>query len=304
MRRGTRATRLVVGAVVVLACAGAPAPGAEVARGPAPLGPGWGRVVASGTVIAVDPSRRTLTVAVAGSGRQETNEGVTGWRESVFTGTRTVRLLALTLILDAGARPMPLASIRPRAPVMVWGVARPDAVVLALAVEVASPHVAASGAAASTTTGRTGVVLARSGSTLEVLSDTGGHRAVVMTAATTVWIGGRPGSETTVTPYDVLGIEGPVNSDGSLVATRIDVEFSAPDAAQVSGPVQRSIIGLGGLVVAGTMVSTSAETYVLRGEAPADLGRTPVGRPVTVYGVPVLDGATPLGLAARVVVVR
>jgi len=303
MRRSTRRMRLLVGAVVVAACAGASSPGAELARGAAPLGPGWGRVVAAGTVIAVDPSRRTLTFAVAGSGRQETNEGVGGWRDSVFTGTRTARLLALTLILDAGGHPMPLASVRPRVPVMVWGVARPDAAVLALAVEVASPQFGAAGAAAGTPS-QTGIVVARSGSTLEMLSDTGGHHVVVMTAATTVWVGGRPGSATAVSPYDVLQIDGPVNSDGSLVATRIDVEFSAPDAAQVSGPIEQSIVGLGGVVVAGTMVSTSAATYVLHGAAPADLGRTPVGRAVTVYGAPVLDGARPVGLEARVVVVR
>jgi hypothetical protein len=185
---------------------------------------------------------------------------------------------------------------------MLWAVARPDAQMLGLVVEVSTPQVTA--AAVPGPVSRAGVVVGRTASTVELLTSAGSRRSIVMTAATTVRINGQAMPAAAVAPYDILHVTGPLNSDGSLVATRIDVDFSAPDAAQVSGPVEEIVSGVGGLVVAETMVSTSSDTYVLRDNARADLAQAESGRPVTVYGVPVRDGATPIGLEARVVVMR
>jgi hypothetical protein len=294
---------VLAGVIVALVWFGAPIIGVTAPGGPAPLGKGWGRVVASGTIAGIDRSRNTLAFTVAGGGRVDWFQGGTAWHQEALTGTRTIRLLTATLILDAGAHTIPLAAVRAGEPAMLWAVARPDAQMLGLIVEVASPQVTA----AAVTPGpvsRAGVVVGRSGSTVDLLTSAGSRRSIVMTTATVVRINGLTVPPAAVAPYDILQVAGPLNSDGSLVATRIDISFSAPDAAQVSGPVEQLVSGLGGLVVAETMVSTSADTYVLRNSARADLSQTASGRPMTVYGVPVLDRSTSIGLEARVVVMR
>ncbi|HYM71235.1 MAG TPA: DUF5666 domain-containing protein [bacterium] len=294
---------VLAGAIVALVWVGAPIAGVTAPGGPAPLGKGWGRVVASGTVAGIDRSRSTLEFAVAAGGRVDWFQGGTAWHQEALTGTRTIRLLGATLILDAGAHAIPLAMVRSGEPAMLWAVARPDAQMLGLIVEVASPQVTAA-AATPGPVSRAGVVVGRSGSTVDLLTSAGSRRSIVMTTTTVVRVNGQAVPPAAVAPYDILQVAGPLNSDGSLVATRIDINFSAPDAAQVSGPVEELISGLGGLVVAETMISTSADTYVLRNGARADLSQTASGRPMTVYGVPVLDGSTSIGLEARVVVMR
>ncbi|HLJ62008.1 MAG TPA: DUF5666 domain-containing protein [bacterium] len=303
VRRSPWIRGIFAGVILALAWLTAPVVGVTAPGGPAPLAKGWGRVVASGTVAGIDRSRSTLAFTFAGDGRVDWFQGGTAWHQVALTGTRTIRLLGATLILDAGAHAIPLAAVRAGEPAMLWAVARPDAQMLGLIVEVASPQVTA----AAVTPGpisRAGVVVGRSGSTVDVLTSVGSRRSIVMTTATVVRVNGLTVPPGTVAPYDILQVAGPLNSDGSLVATRIDVTFSAPDAAQVSGPVEQLVSGLGGLVVADTMISTSADTYVLRGGARADLSQTASGRPMTVYGVPVTDGGTSIGLEARVVVMR
>ena len=95
-----------------------------------------------------------------------------------------------------------------------------------------------------------------------------------------------------------------MNSDGSIVATKVTIEFSAPDSARVSGPLEEILTALGGLVVDGTMISTSADTYCFGADRRRPLSRRRRGSLVVAYGIPVLDDATPVGLAARVVVLR
>jgi hypothetical protein len=298
------ARRVLAGLVVVLVCAAVPALGVALPGGPASLGKGWGRVVASGTLVGVDPTHHTVTLRVARMGQLDTFEGGTVWHRAAFTGTHVVRLLPETLVLDAGAHVIPLASVRPGEPAMLWAVARPDGAVLGLTLEMASPQVRAGRGAIVGTPSRPGVVLRRSASVLDLLSSNGGRRSVVMTAATVVQASARAVPASALGPYDVVQIDGSINSDGSVVATRIDVEFFATSAAQVLGPIEQSVSGLGGVVIADTMVSTSADTYVIRHNARVDLAGVAEGRPVTVYGIPVLDGTIPIGLAARIIAVR
>jgi len=298
-----RSAGLLAAAVAVVASICAPTPGHGAPGGAAPLAKGWGRVVASGTIMSVEPSRGALTLAITGDGHVDWARGGTAWRRDTLTGTRRVRLLGASVIVDASGRVVPIAGVRPGAPAILWAVAQPDGEVVCLTVEIASPRVAMATAPPGPVS-RTGVVLGRSGSTVDLLTSAGTRRSIILTGATVVRLNGQAVPAGTVAPYDILRVGGPLNSDGSLAATLIDIEFSAPDAARISGPVEEVVTGLGGLVVAQTMVATTADTYVLRANGRAELSQVVPGRPTVVYGVPVLDRATPIGLSARVVVIR
>ncbi len=266
-----------------------------------PLARGWGRFVGSGTLTAVGHPPATLVVLVA-SGRVEVNEGETPWRPPPVAGPRLVHRHPQTLVVDAAERPVSVGLLHPGDPVTVWGVVRPDAAVFVLTV-VATGLRAPEGRATSGG-GVAGVVVQRSGTTLELLTDHAARRSAVLTPATVILGGGHPRPASGVGPYDILRVEGSVNSDGSIAATRITVVFDAASAVQVSGPVQEHVSGTGGIVVNGTMVTTSAETYILHNALRATFDQIVPGRPVTVYGVPVTAGPTPVGVAARVVVLR
>jgi hypothetical protein len=181
------------------------------------------------------------------------------WLEKAMAGTQRVHLLPATLVVDARGHPIPATAVRARDSATAWAVVRPDATILAVALTVAPSR-----ASAAPTSGGAereaseGVVLHRSGSMVEMLTSQGIQRSVVMTPATTVTRGGAVVMLASLSPYDVLRIEGPLNSDGSVVATRIDIAFSAASAAQVAGAVEESVAGLNGFVVEGTMVATSA----------------------------------------------
>lgn len=275
-------------------------PGVEGDVG-APLGKGWGRVIAWGTLTRLGHPPTVLAILISG-GRVDTFAGGTEWRQRAVVGPHLVRLLAQTLLVDSTERPVPLDAIRPGDPLTLWGVVRPDGEVFALTVVVQrshSPPLPVPGVP-----GVAGVVVRRSGSTLELLTDRASRRTAIVTPATVVARDGRPVPAGSLAPYDILRVVGSVNSDGSIVATRITVEFATSSAAQVSGPVQEHLSGIGGLVVSGTMVTTSAHTYILRSTTPASFADIAPGQPVTAYGVPVMAGGTPVGIAARVVVAR
>lgn len=300
----------VVGGLAVWALAGPPAlPGPPLGGG-APVAAGWARFLASGTLTAVNQSSHTATLAITGLAHLDEYEGGGAWRPQTLAGTRVVHLLPATVLIDAARHPISAAEMRTGDPSTVWAVVRPDATILALALQVTSfarlqavrpdPY-AAPGAA---TAGTVGVVLERSGSMMDMLTPAGTRRSVVMTAATAIGSGGLPVSGLALAPYDILRIEGPVNSDGSIAATRIDVQFAASSAAQVSGPVDRSLNELGGLVVGETMIATSTDTYIILRATLARFGDLDSGRSVTVYGTAIRAGDTPIGLQARVVLAR
>jgi len=139
---------------------------------------------------------------------------------------------------------------------------------------------------------------------LELLTREGARRSVIVTGATTIRQNGGGARPSGIAPYDLVKVEGTVNSDGSVAATRIDVELAAAAAAQVSGDVARSFGEIQGLVVGDIMVVVSGETTFIRGIGPAAFKQLAPGQPVTVYGIPISIGSTPVGLRARLVVVR
>lgn len=308
MRRIVWSALILAGLAAAWVLAGAPALRAQPAGGATPLAKGWGRLVASGTLTAVDPSSGTATLAITGTGRLETFEGGTAWRQKTLSGTHVVRLLPATLLIDADAHPVAPATLHAGEPASVWAAVRPDASILALTLQMTSPRpravIAGPRAGEGSAGGTAGVVIQRSGQVLTLLTPAGARRNVIITAATTVRSRGQPAKEAVLAPYDVLRVDGLVNSDGSLAATRIDVEFAAGSAAQVSGPVEQHVSGLGGLVVGGTMVCTFAETYIIHNDARETLASVAPARLAVVYGTPIVAGTTTVGVEARVVVVR
>jgi hypothetical protein len=305
-RRIAALAALAVLAVLGLLLAGEGVRSAPSPDGPAPLGKGWGRLLASGIIAAVDRSAGTVTLAITGSGRLRVFEGGAAWQEKTATGTQRLHLLPATLVVDAHGQPIPATAVRARDSAIAWGVVRPDGAILAVTLAVAAARASAAAGAPSgaARAAPEGVVLRRSESMMQILTSQGIPRSVVVTPATVVSSAGAAIPITGLSPYDVVEVDGPLNSDGSLAATRIDVAFNAASAAQVAGPVEQSIGDLHGFVVAGTMIATSADTYVIQKAARVVFASVRPGRPVAVYGSAIVAGTVPVGLRARIVVVR
>jgi hypothetical protein len=300
-RRGGIIAGLLVTLFVGPSIAAAPGPGA-----PGPLSRGWGWFLAGGVVSGVDPTARTATFAIAGQGRVEMFEGGNQWRHQAVTGPQLVHVLPATVIAGAGEEPVSLAVFRTGAPAMVWGVVRPDTSVLGLKVvmtaKASRPQVLQSVAAPA---GVSGAVLHQVGRMLEVVTLQGARRSVIVTGTTAVRnASGTTVPATSIAPYDVVRIEGTVNSDGSVAATRIDVELEAASASQVSGSIDLVVGEVEGLVVSGVMVPISAACYYVKGSGPGAFKQLAPGQSVTAYGTPIVAGSTPIGLRARVVVGR
>jgi len=269
---------------------------------PAPLARGWGWLLLSGTAAAVNGSTRTITVAVSGEGRAEIFEGGTAWRHEAVTGTQVVHLLSETVLVDADRGPVPIATIRPGTPLLTWGVVRPDASTFGLTVVMPRLHARASGASPEPT-GVSGVVIRSSGRMLELLNQGGVQKSVIVTGTTAVHAaagGAAPG----ISPDDLVNVEGTINSDGSVSATRIDVTLAVATAAQVSGGVAQRLDDVEGLVVTGVPVAVSGETFFVRGTGPATFKQCAPGQAVTVYGTPITIGSQSVGLRAALVVLR
>lgn len=303
-RHGALAGLLAVLVIGTLATA------APVAGTPPPLSKGWGWVLAAGTISGVDPNAHTATLAIVGQGRLETFEGGGNWRRQLVTGSQVVHLLPGTVIADGGDEPATLAAIHPGAPAKVWGVVKPDASVLGLKVLV-TPAVPRQSPASSITTSRpggvSGAVLRSSSGMLELLSAEGARRSIIVTGATAVRkaSGIVPAAMSAmIAPYDVVRVEGAVNADGSVAATRIEVELEAAAAAQAASPLDQVFGEVEGLVVGGVMVPIPAGCYFIKGSGPGAFKQLTPGQTVTVYGAPISSGTTFVGLRARVVVWR
>ena len=315
-RRAAAAFRRLSAALLaaVLVAAGGGWPGlpsggstARAAAAPATLARGWARLAMAGTLTAVSPFAGAVSLAVAEPGTEDVFEGGTLWRRHALTGTLRIHLLPQSVVLDTAARAIAWDMLRTGDHAAVWGVMQPNGEIMALSLVASTGRPAARSPVAAAVPGSavTGVVAARSGSTLELLTDEGTRRAVLLTAATQVRHGGDAGAAPpAIAPFDVVRVDGEVNSDGSLVAAWLAVEHSAASAAQLSGPIDAVRVNVGGFIVADTMVCTSAATYFVRGTSRLWLAQMAAGRPVTVYGVPIVGDGIPVGLAARVVVVR
>jgi len=306
-RSWTRLSAVAFLAAVVLR-ASAGAAGGQSA--PAPLARGWGWLLASGIASGVDLGARTVTVAVTGEGQAAVFDGGANWRQRPVSGTEVVRLLPAAVIADADREPVALAALRTGTPVVVWGAVRPDASVLGLTLMM--PQFRARPAAAlaiAPPPGISGVVIRSLGDVLELLTPRGARRSVIVTGATAVrssggeyQSAGTGGGPPVIAPFDLIKVEGTVNSDGSIASTHIAIELAAADAAHVSGAVSRSFGDVEGLVVGGVLVAASRETYVIRGIDPAAFGGLAPGQPVTIYGTPISMGSVPIGLRARLIV--
>ena len=282
-----------------------PGPAGPGGGGPAPLAKGWGWMLASGTVAGVDPVARTVTVAIAGQGRLEVSEGGPTWRHEAVIGKQIVHLLPATLLVDAGEWSVSPAAIHIGSPAMVWAVVRADSAVFAL--KVLMPQLArARGGMASpgTPSAASGIVLRHLGPQLDLLTHQGAHRSVIVTGATAARAPSGALPPSSIAVYDLVTVDGTINSDGSIAATRISADMRAASTTRVSGTVEQRLGDVEGLVVGGVMVAVSAETYLLRGSAPSAFAELNPGLPVTVYGLPIFAGAQPIGLRARVVVGR
>jgi hypothetical protein len=296
-------------AAVLAAALGVSAPiaSAPSPNNPAPLPKGWGWLLAAGTVSAFDANAGTATLAITGQARGATYEGGAQWRPQAVTGSPVVHILPLTVISDAGNQPMTIASIHPGVAATVWAVVKPDASVLGLKLRLGSgsrqtpPRPAITEGPA----GVTGAVMHATVSMLELLTGQGAPRKVIVTSATTIRnASGAVVRGAAIAPYDILHVEGTVNSDGSVAATRVDVEMEAATAAQVSGSVDQAFDDVGGLVMGGVAVAIAPGCYYVKGSGPGAWQQLVPGQPAVAYGAPIVSGSTLLGLRARVVAMR
>lgn len=305
-RHSGRATALLAVLLAAALYVGAPVASAPSPNNPPPLPKGWGWLLAAGTVSGFDANAGTATLAIIGQARGATYEGGAQWRPQSVTGAQTVHILPSTVIADMGNQPVTISSIRPGLPATVWAVVRPDASVLGLKLRVGSsarqlPRPALTEAPA----GVTGAVMHATVSMLELLTAQGAPRKVIVTSATTIRnASGAVVRGAAIAPYDILRVEGTVNSDGSVAATRIDVEMEAATAAQVSGSVDQAFDDVGGLVMGGVAVAIAPGCYYFKASGPGVWQQLVPGQPAVAYGAPIVSGNTLLGLRARVVAMR
>lgn len=297
----------------VLACAiAAAAPstfvGVPRARGaaavPAALPRGWARVSLAGTLVSASPATGLMSVAAVAPSKAEVFEGGSAWRTLSLYGKHFVRVLPQSVMTDSASRPIGWEALRGGDHIEIWGVMNPGEEIMALAMVFSTPQGAKPAVPAGPAGHVAGVVTGRSGSTIDVVTDAGTRHAVLLTAATQVRAEGPAAAASSVSPFDVVQVDGAVNSDGSVVASHVTVQFVSSQGAQVSGPIEAVRRDVGGLLVGGTMVCTSAQTYFVQGASRLWIAQIAAGRPVTVYGLPILAGKTLVGLAARVVAVR
>ena len=291
------------GILVAILLAGAPA-GSVPPAGVSPLAKGWGRLLASGTIMGVDRAGGTVMFEMASPARLELFEGGTAWRRQDLTGAQLVRLLPSTLVVDTGDARVPLAAIRAGTPAELWAVMRPDATLVSLKLWMHPPPArpAAARSVGAPADGTSGVILNRRGPVLDVLTSRGGRRSVLVTRATVIRTAGRVTPAAEIATHDVVWVDGVTNSDGSIAATRIDIALAVAEAARITGLVEQSITEVEGLVVGGVMITTASDTYYVRGERLGAFIELTPGRSVTAYGTPISAGTVPVGLQAREVV--
>jgi hypothetical protein len=142
-------------------------------------------------------------------------------------------------------------------------------------------------------------------SMLELMTSQGTLRTVIVTSATTVRNpSGNVVRTPALAPYDVLRVEGTVNSDGSVAATRVDLELQAAVAPRVSGSVDQVFQDVGGFVMGGVAIATAPGCYYFKGSGPGAWPQLVPGQLAVAYGTPIVSGSTPVGLRAQVVAMR
>jgi Domain of unknown function (DUF5666) len=296
--------RGAIAALIATLLAGTPGIAASVLGGPAPLSTGWGWFLAAGTLSCVGPAGRTVTLSIAGQGRMETLESLGRWRRQTMTGVLVVHLLPATVISNGEGVPLAAGALHPAVPATVWGAVRPDSSAVALKIVMAAASPKAPLPPSANPYALSGAVLRASAGILELLADRA-PRSVILTGATAVRrTSGAVAAPAVIGPYDIVKVEGTVNADGSVAATRIDVELEAAASPRVSGAVSQVFQDVEGLVVGGVMVPIPPGCYFIKGSGAGAFTQLSLGQPVTVYGAMIADGTVPVGLRARVIVGR
>ncbi len=301
MKAAGCASMLVAALLVTAPLASAPSP-----SNPAPLQKGWGWLLAAGTVSALDPNVGTATLAITGQGRVATFEGGTQWRQQAVTGSQVVHILPSTVIADTGNQPATITAIHTGMPATVWAVVKPDASVLGLKLRLgsASRQPPAQSTTAWAPAGITGAVVRATVSMLELLTTQGTLRKVIVAGATTIRNASGVARGPAIAPHDIVRVEGTVNSDGSVAATRVDVELEAAAAPQVSGSVDQVFEEVGAFVMGGVAIAIAPGCYYFKGSGPGEFQQLVPGQSAVAYGDPIVSGNTLVGLRARVVAMR
>lgn len=152
-----------------------------------------------------------------------------------------------------------------------------------------------------------GVVTAKGFSTLTVVSGNGVARTVLVTPATDVR--GQRNSFAAIQPNDVVVVQGNVNADGTVSASRIEVVFASGGTAFNGGPAQRtgvitakSSTGPQFLIIDNSFaVNISSDTRILWGGQLRSFADLQVGQRVMVSGDPIRVGGITVGINARVI---
>jgi len=152
-----------------------------------------------------------------------------------------------------------------------------------------------------------GVVTAKGFNTLTVVSGNGVARTVLVTPATDVR--GQRNSFAAIQPNDVVVVQGNVNADGTVSASRIEVVFASGGTAFNGGPAQRtgvitakSSTGPQFLIIDNSFaVNISSDTRILWGGQLRSFADLQVGQRVMVSGDPIRVGGITVGINARVI---
>lgn len=134
-----------------------------------------------------------------------------------------------------------------------------------------------------------GLVLAYDGRTATLLTEQNVLYTVLTTATTQVRGGG-------VLPRAVVQVEGTRNSDGSISARMITVQFDPRASTRVRGVIALVWPQVGFVLADGTVVILGQDAWVVRGTALRPAGALAAGAAVTVLGI-----GSPPYVSARVI---
>ncbi|MGH2360546.1 MAG: DUF5666 domain-containing protein, partial [bacterium] len=152
-----------------------------------------------------------------------------------------------------------------------------------------------------------GVVTSKGFNTLTVVSGNGITRTVLVTPATEVR--GQRNSFAAIQTNDVVVVQGNVNADGTVSASRIEVVFASGGTAFNGGSTQRTGVitaksSTGGqfLILDNSFaVNVSGDTRILWGGQLRSFADLQVGQRVMVSGDPIRVGGITVGINARVI---
>jgi hypothetical protein len=152
-----------------------------------------------------------------------------------------------------------------------------------------------------------GVVTGKGFNTLTVVSGNGVTRTVLVTAATDVR--GQRNSFAAIQPNDVVVVQGNVNADGTVSASRIEVVFASGGTAFNGGSTQKTGVITSKSTTGGQFlildnsfaVNVSGDTRILWGGQLRSFADLQVGQRVMVSGDPIRVGGITVGINARVI---